>query len=50
MEKYDNYKVSQYGSVKGAARMKAEIYARGNYYNSNLASINAQVLVDNLNV
>ncbi|XP_066294749.1 cathepsin Z-like [Branchiostoma lanceolatum] len=23
------YKVSQYGSVKGAARMKAEIYARG---------------------
>jgi len=29
VEKYDNYKVSQYGSVRGADRMKAEIYARG---------------------
>lgn len=29
IEKYDNYKVSQYGSVSGAAKMKAEIYMRG---------------------
>lgn len=27
--KYPNWKVSQYGSVAGATRMKAEIYARG---------------------
>ena len=29
IEKYPNYKVSEYGFVAGADRMKAEIYARG---------------------
>ena len=29
VEKYDNYKVTEFGSVAGAAKMKAEIYARG---------------------
>jgi len=29
VEKYDNYKVTEFGEVAGAAKMKAEIYARG---------------------
>jgi len=29
ISKFPNYKVSQYGGVKGADKMKAEIYARG---------------------
>ena len=37
VEKYDNYKVTEFGSVAGAAKMKAEIYARGDLLHAELS-------------